>query len=212
MGVIAETAQRVVSCTRPRCRRSVGDGSLQRAAAPYTQGLLRSIPHRPRRHGAAPTGDDSGTVQPSGRDRPGLPLRSRCPFVKSVCTEKDPCSKSEAWHKVPAALLEDTMAETPLLLVKNSRSTFRSRRTFSREWRASTRGQRLLHDSEGRTLGWWASRDAQVHHRRCILRLIERAGGRLRRQNVTALDKRSLRTFAATCRSSSRPYASLNRA
>jgi len=89
MGVIAETAQRVVVFKEP--------------LHPYTQGLLRSIPRidlaatERRRLETIP-----GTVPTLRGDiAPGCRFAPRCPFVKSVCTEKDPVIKEvKPGHKV----------------------------------------------------------------------------------------------------------------
>jgi len=44
MGVIAETAQRVIVMYAPRSWRRPRSGAVQEPLHPYTQGLLRSIP------------------------------------------------------------------------------------------------------------------------------------------------------------------------
>ena len=70
---------------------------------PYTQGLLRSIPRidlaatERRRLETIP-----GTVPTlRGEIAPGCRFAPRCPFVKSVCTEKDPVLKEvKPGHKV----------------------------------------------------------------------------------------------------------------
>ena len=70
---------------------------------PYTQGLLRSIPRidldatERRRLETIP-----GTVPTLRGDvAPGCRFAPRCPFVKSVCTEKDPILKEvKPGHKV----------------------------------------------------------------------------------------------------------------
>jgi peptide/nickel transport system ATP-binding protein len=70
---------------------------------PYTQGLLRSIPRidlaatTHRRLETIP-----GTVPTLRGDiAPGCRFAPRCPFVKSVCTEKDPVLKEvKPGHKV----------------------------------------------------------------------------------------------------------------
>jgi peptide/nickel transport system ATP-binding protein len=70
---------------------------------PYTQGLLRSIPRidlaatARRRLETIP-----GTVPTLRGDiAPGCRFAPRCPFVKSVCTEKDPVLKEvKPGHKV----------------------------------------------------------------------------------------------------------------
>jgi peptide/nickel transport system ATP-binding protein len=95
MGVIAETAQRVVVMYAAKV--------AEEALHPYTQGLLRSIPRidlaatARRRLETIP-----GTVPTLRGDlAPGCRFAPRCPFVKSVCTEKDPVLKEvKPGHKV----------------------------------------------------------------------------------------------------------------
>ncbi|HET7876958.1 MAG TPA: ABC transporter ATP-binding protein [Methylomirabilota bacterium] len=104
MGVIAETAQRVVVMYAAKVAEEASVGELfKEPLHPYTQGLLRSIPRidlaatqRRRLETIA------GTV-PSlkGDIPPGCRFAPRCPFVKSVCTEKDPVLKEvKPGHKV----------------------------------------------------------------------------------------------------------------
>ncbi len=104
MGVIAETAQRVVVMYAAKVAEEAPVGELfKEPLHPYTQGLLRSIPRidlaatqRRRLETIA------GTV-PSlrGDIPPGCRFAPRCPFVKSVCTEKDPVIKEvKPGHKV----------------------------------------------------------------------------------------------------------------
>jgi peptide/nickel transport system ATP-binding protein len=104
MGVIAETTQRVVVMYAAKVAEEAPVGELfKEPLHPYTQGLLRSIPRidlaateRRRLETIA------GTV-PSlrGEIAPGCRFAPRCPFVKSVCTEKDPVIKEvKPGHKV----------------------------------------------------------------------------------------------------------------
>jgi peptide/nickel transport system ATP-binding protein len=104
MGVIAETAQRVVVMYAAKVAEEASVGELfKEPLHPYTQGLLRSIPRidlaatERRRLETIP-----GTV-PSlrGDIAPGCRFAPRCPFVKTVCTEKDPVLKEvKPGHKV----------------------------------------------------------------------------------------------------------------
>jgi peptide/nickel transport system ATP-binding protein len=104
MGVIAETAQRVVVMYAALVAEEAAVGELfKEPLHPYTQGLLRSIPRidlaatQKRRletiQGVVPT--IKGDVPPGCRFAP------RCPYVKGVCTEKDPVLKEiKPGHKV----------------------------------------------------------------------------------------------------------------
>src|SRR5881397_3913623 len=93
MGVIAETAQRVVVMYAAKVAEEAPVADLfKEPLHPYTQGLLRSIPRidlaatERRRLETIP-----GTVPTlRGEIAPGCRFAPRCPFVKSVCTEKDP--------------------------------------------------------------------------------------------------------------------------
>jgi peptide/nickel transport system ATP-binding protein len=104
MGVIAETAQRVVVMYAAKVAEEAAVGDLfKEPLHPYTQGLLRSIPRldlaatERRRLETIP-----GTVPTLRGDiAPGCRFAPRCPFVKSVCAEKDPVLKEvKPGHKV----------------------------------------------------------------------------------------------------------------
>ena len=104
MGVIAETAQRVVVMYAAKVAEEAPVGELfKEPLHPYTQGLLRSIPRidlaatERRRLETIP-----GTVPTlRGEIAAGCRFAPRCPFVKSVCTEKDPVLKEiKPGHKV----------------------------------------------------------------------------------------------------------------
>jgi peptide/nickel transport system ATP-binding protein len=103
MGVIAETAQRVVVMYAAKVAEEAPVRQLfKEPLHPYTQGLLRSIPRidlaatKKQRLEAIPG------VVPSLIDVPvGCRFAARCPHVKSVCTEKDPVIKEVSpGHKV----------------------------------------------------------------------------------------------------------------
>src|SRR5262245_66522872 len=104
MGVIAETAQRVMVMYAGKVVEEASVKELfKEPLHPYTQGLLRSIPRidlaatERRRLETIP-----GTVPTlRGEIAPGCRFAPRCPFVKSVCTEKDPVLKEvKPGHKV----------------------------------------------------------------------------------------------------------------
>src|SRR5574337_579346 len=104
MGVIAETAQRVVVMYAAKVAEQAPVGELfKEPLHPYTQGLLRSIPRidlaatQRRRLETIP-----GVVPTiKGDIPPGCRFAPRCPYVKAVCTEKDPVLKEiKPGHKV----------------------------------------------------------------------------------------------------------------
>jgi peptide/nickel transport system ATP-binding protein len=104
MGVIAETAQRVVVMYAAKVAEAASVADLfKEPLHPYTQGLLRSIP---RIDLAATTHQRLETIPGTvptlrGEIAPGCRFAPRCPFVKSVCTEKDPVLKEvKPGHKV----------------------------------------------------------------------------------------------------------------
>jgi peptide/nickel transport system ATP-binding protein len=104
MGVIAETAQRVVVMYAAKVAEEAPVAELfKEPLHPYTQGLLRSIPRidlaatQRQRLETIP-----GTVPTlRGQIAAGCRFAPRCPFVKSVCTEQDPVLKEvKPGHKV----------------------------------------------------------------------------------------------------------------
>jgi len=104
MGVIAETAQRVVVMYAAKVAEEAPVGDLfKEPLHPYTQGLLRSIP---RLDLAATVRQRLETIPGTvptlrGDIAPGCRFAPRCPFVKSVCTEQDPVLKEvKPGHKV----------------------------------------------------------------------------------------------------------------
>ncbi len=104
MGVIAETAQRVVVMYAAKVAEEASVGDLfKEPLHPYTQGLLRSIPRIDLAATEHPRLETiPGTVPTLRGDiAPGCRFAPRCPFVKSVCTEQDPVLKEvKPGHKV----------------------------------------------------------------------------------------------------------------
>jgi peptide/nickel transport system ATP-binding protein len=104
MGVIAETAQRVVVMYAAKVAGEASVADLfQEPLHPYTQGLLRSIPRidlaATERRRLEVIGGTVPTLR--GEIAPGCRFAPRCPFVKPVCTEKDPVLKEvKPGHKV----------------------------------------------------------------------------------------------------------------
>jgi peptide/nickel transport system ATP-binding protein len=106
MGVVAETAQRVVVMYAGRVVEEAPVGELfARPRHPYTQGLIRSIPrldtagHKTRLEAIA-------GVVPSLFDLPpGCSFAPRCPFVRAACSAAPPPLREVApGHKVACIL------------------------------------------------------------------------------------------------------------
>ena len=141
MGVIAETAQRVVVMYAAKVVEEAPVGELfKEPLHPYTQGLLRSIP----RIDLAATEQQRletipGTVPTLRGDiAPGLPVRAALPVRQAVCTrEGRRCSrKSSRATRWPAGSTErrPPMAERRSCRVKNLKKYFPIRGgLFSRE-------------------------------------------------------------------------------
>jgi peptide/nickel transport system ATP-binding protein len=104
MGVIAETAQRVIVMYAAKVAEEAPVGDLfKEPLHPYTQGLLRSIPRidlaATKRQRLEAIGGTVPTLM--GDIPPGCRFAPRCPFVKAVCTERDPVLKElKPGHKV----------------------------------------------------------------------------------------------------------------
>jgi len=104
MGVIAETAQRVIVMYAAKVAEEASATELfKEPLHPYTQGLLRSIPRidlaatQKRRLETIP-----GVVPTIRGDiAPGCRFAPRCPHAMAICTEKDPVLKEiKPGHKV----------------------------------------------------------------------------------------------------------------
>jgi len=107
MGVVAETAQRVVVMYAGKVVEEAGVGELFRAPLhPYTQGLIRSIPridmaatHKRRLEAI------SGTVPRLIDPAPGCRFAPRCTFARDECTtEAPPLREVTTGHKVACVL------------------------------------------------------------------------------------------------------------
>jgi peptide/nickel transport system ATP-binding protein len=103
MGVIAETAQRVVVMYAAKIAEEASVRELfKEPLHPYTQGLLRSIPRidlaaeKKQRLEAIP-----GVVPSLVDPAPGCRFAPRCPHVMPTCTDKEPPLKeARPGHKV----------------------------------------------------------------------------------------------------------------
>ena len=110
MGVVAETAQRVVVMYAGQVVEEAPVGSLfARPLHPYTQGLIRSIPridtaatHKVRLE-AIP-----GTVPKLINPAPGCRFADRCKFVRPACRDATPALRELApGHKVACFFAEE---------------------------------------------------------------------------------------------------------
>jgi oligopeptide/dipeptide ABC transporter ATP-binding protein len=96
MGVVAETADRVVVMYAGRKVEEAGAADLfERAAHPYTRGLLNSIPHlddaaRSRGARRPRLNEIKGTVPSLARLPPGCSFAPRCPYADDRCREAAP--------------------------------------------------------------------------------------------------------------------------
>ena len=109
MGVVAETAQRVVVMYAGHVVEEAVVGELFRAPLhPYTQGLIRSIPridiaatHKRRLEAI------SGTVPRLIDPAPGCRFAPRCTFARDECmTETPPLREVNSGHKVACVLYQ----------------------------------------------------------------------------------------------------------
>jgi peptide/nickel transport system ATP-binding protein len=107
MGVVAETAQRVVVMYAGRV---VEEASVERLFAqplhPYTQGLIRSIPRIDTSVGKKQRLEAIGGMVPSLiNPPPGCRFAPRCKFARPACTEAVPeLREIEGGHKVACIL------------------------------------------------------------------------------------------------------------
>jgi peptide/nickel transport system ATP-binding protein len=107
MGVVAETAQRVVVMYAGRVvEEAPVDRLFARPLHPYTQGLIRSIPRIDKDAGKrARLQAIGGTVPSLIHPPPGCRFAARCNFAKPQCTEAVPDLREiEAGHKVACIL------------------------------------------------------------------------------------------------------------
>ena len=103
-GLVAQIAERVLIMYAGQIVESAPASAVFAGGQhPYTQGLLRSIP---RIDLAATQKRRLETIQGvvptiKGDIAPGCRFAPRCPYVKAVCTEKDPVLKEvKPGHKV----------------------------------------------------------------------------------------------------------------
>ncbi len=117
MGVVAETAQRVVVMYAGNVIEEADVGELFRSPLhPYTQGLIRSIPridlaaaHKQRLEAIG------GTVPRLINPAPGCRFAPRCKFVHAEClTAMPPLLEVSPGHKVACVLHQGTPVSTPL--------------------------------------------------------------------------------------------------
>jgi peptide/nickel transport system ATP-binding protein len=107
MGVVAETAQRVVVMYAGRVvEEATVDRLFARPLHPYTQGLIRSIPRIDTTAGKKTRLEAiSGVVPSLIHPPPGCRFAPRCKFAKPECTEAVPeLRQIETGHKVACIL------------------------------------------------------------------------------------------------------------
>jgi peptide/nickel transport system ATP-binding protein len=107
MGVIAETAQRVVVMYAGKVVEEAGVGALfEEPLHPYTQGLIRSIPRIDTAATTRKRLEVIGGVVPNLLDPPpGCRFAPRCRFAKPECAEHTPPLREvRPGHKVACVL------------------------------------------------------------------------------------------------------------
>ena len=224
MGVVAETAQRVVVMYAGKVIEEAPVEQLfGRPMHPYTQGLIRSIPRIDRAATHKTRLETIGGVVPSLLNPPpGCRFAPRCRFAAPICREAVPALREIGPdHKVACVLCGDASAMTdamtePLVRVKDLVKHFSVRGgLFSRELDRVHAVDHVSFDiAAGETLGLVGeSGCGKSTTGRCILRLIEPTAGEIwfEGQNVTPLDRDALRSL---CRDMQiifqDPFASLN--
>ena len=107
MGVIAETAQRVVGMYAGKVVEEAPVGELFRAPRhPYTQGLIRSIPRIDTAAAQKHKLEAIGGVVPSLLDPPaGCRFAPRCAFARAECTAATPPLREIAAGRKVACVL-----------------------------------------------------------------------------------------------------------
>src|SRR4030095_1485851 len=221
MGVIAETAQRVMVMYGAQVVEEAPVGELfKEPLHPYTQGLLRSIPRidlgatQKQRLEAIP-----GTVPTLRGDiKPGCRFAPRCALAKPMHFENTPPLKEvRPGHKVACFLYcRGPPMPEPLLRVRNLKKYFPIRGgLLSREVaRVHAVDDVSFEIQPGETLGLVGeSGCGKSTTGRTILRLIEPTSGEVwfQNENVTTLDKRRLRGLRKEMQIIFQdPYASLN--
>ena len=107
MGVVAETAQRVVVMYAGKVvEEAPVDELFGNPRHPYTQGLIRSIPRvDASAHGRQRLEQIPGTVPSLLDPPPGCRFASRCQFAKAICRGEEPPVRQVApGHKVACVL------------------------------------------------------------------------------------------------------------
>jgi oligopeptide/dipeptide ABC transporter ATP-binding protein len=98
MGVVAETAQRVVVMYAGKVvEEATVDRLFENPRHPYTQGLIRSIPRMDREHfHKARLEAIAGTVPILINPPPGCPFAPRCRHAMKLCSEREPALREIA--------------------------------------------------------------------------------------------------------------------
>ena len=218
MGVVAETAQRVVVMYAGKVVEEADVDSLfADPRHPYTQGLIRSIPridldseHKSRLETIG------GSVPILINPPPGCRFAPRCRHVMSVCREREPPLREiAAGHRM--ACLHPAHPSREHAHERAAAARRRSHQAFSRQGRPAVArgrarpcgGRRVASTvARGETLGLVGeSGCGKSTTGRCILRLIEPTSGEITFDGQDVLAPRRRRpacACGATCRSCSR--------
>ena len=205
MGVIAETAQRVVVMYGAQVVEEAPAGELfKEPLHPYTQGLLRSIPRidlAATKRQRLRADSRARCRRCAGAMKPGLPVRAALLRWPSRCTSRTRrrSRKSGRATRWPASSTEGAAMPEPLLTRHaTSRSTSRSGAAccHARSPACTPSTTSPSTSRPGETLGLVGeSGCGKSTTGRTILRLIEPTSGEVwfQDENVTTLDKRRLR-------------------
>jgi peptide/nickel transport system ATP-binding protein len=112
MGVVAETAQRVVVMYAGKVIEEAPVGELfKRPLHPYTQGLIRSIPRIDRAATHKARLEAIGGVVPSLiAPPPGCRFAPRCRHARATCTETTPTLREVAPGHKSSCLFAESLA------------------------------------------------------------------------------------------------------
>ena len=225
MGVVAETAQRVVVMYAGKVVEEAPVAELfARPRHPYTQGLIRSIPRLDRAGHKTRLAAIPGVVPSLVEPPQGCRFAPRCGFAMPACTQGPPRLREVAprpqggVHPVSDIVEPKTVADRPLLRVSNLVKNFPIKSgLFPRSVGQVHAVDRVSFEiAAGETLGLVGELGCgKSTTARCILRLIEPSSGEIQFEgrDITRLSAGELRALARDMQIIFQdPYASLESA